>query len=215
MVTLSVKNISKKFGYLPVLEDISFTLKAGNCYLLSGANGQGKSTLLKVMATLYQYDSGSIFWKGLDIKNCLLDYQSQLFLLPHELSLYEEFSPLENLTFFTEIYAKKISPCQIIEVLSQLKLQNFTHLAIKNFSSGMKKKILLALLNLLQPQLLFLDEPYSSLDKLGIDFLNRSLENYIKSGAIILLVSHQQELASGLYNTTLRLRNNRLSISNE
>ena len=134
--TISISNLNKSFGYLQVFENLNLTLESSNFYLLQGSNGQGKSTLLKILATLYVADSGKIRWCGNSIQDCLPNYRSRLFLLPHEIGLYEEFTPLENLTFF-----------------NKLKLEAFLNIPKKK---GMKKKLLLCLMNLLNPKIILL-----------------------------------------------------------
>ena len=161
--TISISNLNKSFGYLQVFENLNLTLESSNFYLLQGSNGQGKSTLLKILATLYVADSGKIRWCGNSIQDCLPNYRSRLFLLPHEIGLYEEFTPLENLTFFNKLYQKKIEQKEVvlkktIQILKELKLEAFLNIPIKNFSQGMKKKLLLCLMNLLNPKIILLDD---------------------------------------------------------
>lgn len=210
--TIIIKNISKSFGYLSVFKKLSFELKAGHCYLLKGNNGQGKSTLLKILASLYSPDEGSITWNTQNLNNCFQAYKKQLFLLSHELGLYENFSPLENIYFFTSLYQKKIDPGQVMSVLEDLRLHHFAKTAIKIFSQGMKKKILLALMILIDPKILLLDEPYSDLDQAGIKFLNNSLSNFInQKNCLILITSHQIEVLGNLVSTTLVLKQQKIT----
>ena len=206
---ISIKALHKSFGYLCILKNLNLILESGNFYLLQGDNGQGKSTLLKILASLYTSDSGTISWCGQSIQNCLQDYRSHLFLLPHETGFYEEFTPLENLTFFNKLYQKKNTQQKVLlekitSILQELKLGSFLRVPIKNFSQGMKKKLLLCLMNLLNPKIILLDEPYAGLDKQGIEYLNKSLASYLKKQAIILVVSHQKESCGNLPNRFLQ-----------
>ena len=151
---ISIKSLHKSFGYLCILKNLNLILESGNFYLLQGSNGEGKSTLLKILATLYTADSGTISWCGQSIQNCLQDYRSQLFLLPHETGFYEEFTPIENLTFFTSLHKKekfsaKALLKRITEISKELNLLSFIDVPVKNFSQGMKKKLLLCLMKLL------------------------------------------------------------------
>ena len=212
---ISIKSLHKSFGYLCILKNLNLILESGNFYLLQGSNGEGKSTLLKILATLYTADSGTISWCGQSIQNCLQDYRSQLFLLPHETGFYEEFTPIENLTFFVSLHKKeKVSAKallkRITEISKELNLLSFIDVPVKNFSQGMKKKLLLCLMKLLDPKIILLDEPYAGLDKQGIEYLNSSLAEYFKKGAIILVVSHQKESCRELANKFLRLHKSKI-----
>ncbi len=222
--TISISGLNKSFGYLQVLENLNLILESGNFYLLQGSNGQGKSTLLKILATLYTADSGKIRWCGKSIQDTRVmirqNYRSQLFLLPHETGLYEEFTPLENLTFFSSLYQKKTEQKKILfkkifPIIKELKLELFLNVPVKNFSQGMKKKLLLCLMNLLNPQIILLDEPYAGLDRQGVEYLNSSLSDYLKKGAIILVVSHQKESCGNLSNKFLRLHKGKIISQNK
>lgn len=206
---LAVENLHKSFGYLPVLQGINFTLDKGNFISLTGKNGQGKTTLLKILAHLYPADKGSIFWGRKKIQDCLMDYRRSFFFLSHHLGLYNKFSILENLKLFCSFYQEPKEE-DILLNLEEVGLRLFADFPIQKTSAGMKKKALFTLIKALQPKILFLDEPYSNLDQEGVDYLNYLLNNLKNKGAIILLVSHQQVFCKNLIDQSWKLEKTKI-----
>ncbi len=206
---LVVENLSKKFGYLSVFEEINFSLKKGVFAVLCGDNGQGKTTLLKILARLHLPTKGSIFWNQKNIDDCIISYQRSLFFLSSEDSLYNSFSALENLQFFLSFY-QNVSLDKILCSLAELNLSQFSKIPIQNFSTGMKKKLLLVLMKLQQPELLLLDEPYAGLDDKGVQYLNQLLIYFKNKGASIFLVTHHLDYCANLVDLVWKLASKKI-----
>lgn len=206
---LQAKDLSKKFGYFTVFENIYFDLQEGSLTYLQGKNGQGKTTLLKTLAHIFPPTAGEILWQGRKITDSLIDYRKKLFFLSSENSLYNSLNALENIHFFLSFY-QKVKTKEIMEVLEEFHLEKFTKIPINYFSTGMKKKLLLVLMKLQKPKLLLLDEPYSGLDKKGQEIFSELLKKIHTQGAMILLVSHQSKNYLPFTNCILQLEHQKL-----
>jgi heme exporter protein A len=182
---LKLEQISKFYNAKAVFKKISFELDAGQILLLTGPNGAGKSTLLRIIAGLTEASNGKV---TLNLKkNGLIGYMGQ------ESLMYPDLSALENLTFWTRFYGLSHTAGHIADTLERLDLGSHSNKKAATFSQGMLKRLNLALITLLSPALLLLDEPENSLDSASRAMLLDETTAATANGAAVIWISHSPD----------------------
>ena len=207
---LGLRNLSKRFGYRTILQELNLDIQAGECVLLLGNNGAGKSTLLRLCATLLKPQQGQILYEGMPIDEDKHRYLRDMGSIAHESRLYGDLSPRENLHFFGVLYELKDLQQRIPQALQDVQLSHAIDLPVKTFSSGMTKRTAIARLLLQQPKLLLLDEPYTGLDQNSVRWFQEYLLDFRNQGGTLLLVTHQLELGLELATRVLLLSHRRI-----
>jgi heme exporter protein A len=171
----------------PIFGPLDFALHAGEVVLMEGANGAGKTSLLKVLSGLLEPSAGEILLQGEPLTLARLSHQ--VALLGHLLGLKMDLSALENLRFAIGLGGLKagITPHQ---ALLSVGLEGFEDVPLRQLSAGQKKRVALARLLLVPAGLWLLDEPYANLDREGIELVNRLLDAHARRGGAALITSH-------------------------
>lgn len=182
---LKTTDLCKNFKEQKAVRDVSLNIERNSIYGLLGANGAGKSTILKMITGIYRPTSGKIefnshAWNRSDLNNI-----GALIEMP---PLYENLSAYENLKART--LALGLSEKRIKEVLEIVRLENTGRKKTGHFSLGMKQRLGIALALLSQPQLLILDEPTNGLDPIGISELRELICSFPTQGITVILSSH-------------------------
>ncbi len=190
---LQVKNISKSFGKLKVLNNVSFDVSEGEYLALIGKNGAGKTTLLNLLLGLSYPDSGSINFFGKTLENNLTYILSKIGIVFQQHTLDFDLSVIKNLIFYADVHGMKrsISRPKIDELLIKFDLKDFENYKARNLSGGMKRRLEISRALLKDPKILILDEATSGLDpnareKILFDLKKLSDENKIT----ILTITH-------------------------
>lgn len=194
---LKVEALSKEFGYKRILKEVTFSLFAGQTTLLVGRNGAGKSTLIKILCGLMRPTSGKVFYRGSEINQQPEVYRKAFGLISHENLFYGDLTARENLRFFGQLGGVENLKGKIEVALSRVNLEPVADVPAKTFSSGMGKRLNIARLMVLEPEILFLDEPYSGLDFDSMGLLNHFLDDVKKRGGTVLMISHQVDTCFG------------------
>lgn len=187
---LEIRHLTKHYGEVRALEDISFTLRPGVTGLL-GANGAGKSTLMKLMTDDIRRTEGEILWDGTDILKMGAKWRALIGYTPQLQGLYDDFSARRFLHYMGALKGMKRRAVkeETEELLRVVNLKDAAHRKLGTFSGGMRQRVLLAASLLGSPQVLILDEPTA-----GLDPEERiRLRNYIADLArdrIVLLATH-------------------------
>lgn len=187
---LEIKSLNKKYGDLAVLRDIDLTLENG-IYGLLAPNGVGKTTLMKILATLSFPDQGTILWNGEDIFKLDFQYRSILGFLPQDFGYYRDYSPQKYLEYLAVLKGMKKSQIkgQVTEWLKIVGLENVTKKKMKKLSGGMIQRVGIAQALLNEPKILILDEPTAGLDpKERVRF--RNVLSELSKDKIIILSTH-------------------------
>jgi len=205
-VLLQASGVGKFFGSRLVLRDVSVTARAGEALLVVGGNGAGKTTLLKIMAGLCRPSAGSV---ELRVAPEACAY------LGHATFLYPRLSAIANLTFWGRMYG--LSPCRadIDAVLDRVGLSRVGDEPAGTFSRGMAQRLNLARVFLIDPKLVFLDEPGTGLDPASQELLRREIEILKASGAAIVWVSHHLTADLPFAERVLFLKDTRVAYSGE
>jgi len=197
---LVLKNITKKFGEVTALDNVSLTIKQSELFSLLGSSGCGKSTLLRIIAGFEKPDKGNIILDGQDISD-LPPYLRPLNIMFQNYALFPHLNVYKNIEFGLkeEKLDQKIIQERIEEALSLLELSNFKKRKINEISGGQQQRVALARCLVKKPKLLLLDEPLAALDKkLRIQTQFELVNLQFKLGITFIIVTHDQEEAMSL-----------------
>lgn len=195
------------FGYRRVLNEVHLGLMAGEMTLLLGKNGSGKTTLMKIIAGLIRPSRGRIFYKGGDITEDPEKLRRAIGVISHQTGFYGELTAAENLIFFGKLERATDLASKVGNALAKTGLEQFADLPVKTFSSGMGKRLNIARLMVIAPEVLLLDEPYTGLDYDSTRFFNDYLTSFQQSGGSILMITHQIETCYDLCDQIAILEN--------
>ncbi len=188
---LRIKNLSKSFGGLKVLDDISFDVLRGKITGFLGPNGAGKTTTIKILLGLINRDMGQIELNGKeiqDVKN--LKFKITIGALMEFPSFFSHLTSRENLKILSLSDNYQTDEKRIDHLLNLVELKHAKDRKIKTFSFGMKQKLAIADAFLNDPELLILDEPFNGLDPNSMDILNQILKNYVREKGTVFISSH-------------------------
>ena len=202
--------ITKLFSYKLIIKNVSLQLFQNQITILLGNNGAGKTTLVQILSGILKPSSGKLYLQGEDISHNFKKLRMQLGTISHQVHLYPEMDGRENLDFFCSLWKIKDRKRKIESALSDVHLHSYFSIPIKSYSSGMKKRLCLAKLMVIEPKILFLDEPYSGLDQKSVSLLNEFLLNFKNQGNTILMITHQFEHATEIGDQYLILHKNQL-----
>lgn len=188
------ENISLKLGGKMILRDVNIRVSPGEYVVLLGPNGAGKSTLLKVLCGLQKPSAGKVSING------------QIGFLSHRSFLYDRLTAWENLKFYGSLFRVPDLPERIESIVEQVGLSLFLHEPVYTFSRGMVQRLAIARAVLHEPEILFLDEPFTGLDQKGGDILNSVLQDMHGRGKTILIVTHNFEQGTGLGDRVLIMK---------
>lgn len=189
MKALEIINVKKSFGKKEVLKDISFSIDQGEILGLLGRNGAGKSTLMKIICGLMDAESGQVLVFENDIKTNRKEALQNIGVNINEPALYKSLTGMDNL----EIVAnwKNISKNRLMEMVEFTRLGNNIKKKVSTYSTGMKVRLMLAMVLMSKPKLIILDEPTNGLDPDGIIELRNILRSLKEQNCSILFSSHQ------------------------
>lgn len=183
MVVRVLSASCKRSGYT-VIDNISFELSSGQIGLISGSNGSGKTSLLRMVAGLIPLTSGNLLFSPSIDQNS--EHSDGLFLLGHSLAIKDDISPEEDIKFWSSLLGRGYHE----DVLLMAGLSNLKKIPCKYLSQGQKQRLGIARLMASNKSLWLLDEPTSSLDKTASLLLKEIIEKHTKSGGIALISSH-------------------------
>jgi heme exporter protein A len=168
-----------------VFRDVSFALPEGGALILSGRNGTGKSTLLRLLAGLVRPDAGRLLWNDVDALLDRTSHGARVALLGHQDALKPGLTAAENLAF-----AATLSGRSAADALAVLGLENLAELPVRMLSAGQKRRLALARVSLSAAPLWLLDEPTLGLDDLAVERLGALLTRHRRKGGMIVAATH-------------------------
>ena len=207
--TVQLADVSQNFGRRRALSHISLTARAGEVVGLVGPNGAGKSTLMGVLATLVAPTSGEVRYGDQSGRALGALLRQRIGLLAHELHLYPELSARQNLVFFARLYG--LEPRDIVDAaLERAGLADRSEDEVSSFSRGMRQRLALERALLHGPRLVLFDEPFTGLDDRAVGLVSDRLRRLAAGGSIVVLATHDLDLADGLVTSVAVIRNGRL-----
>ncbi|MHA7943321.1 ABC transporter ATP-binding protein [Formosa sp. 3Alg 14/1] len=183
---LTINNLTKKFGPLTAVNNLSFTINKGNVYGILGPNGSGKSTTLGIVLNVVNKTSGDFSWFGGDVSTH--DALKKVGAIIERPNFYPYMTAYQNLKLVCKI--KGITYSKIEEKLDVVGLLDRKHSKFQSFSLGMKQRLAIASALLNDPEILILDEPTNGLDPQGIHQIREIIRQIAQKGTTILLASH-------------------------
>ena len=196
---LVLDELTVQRGEIPLCEGVTLNLAAGSICHLIGANGTGKTTLLMQLAGLLPVLSGEVIYQG------IASLPVQPLYVSHQLGIHPNLTVAQNLTFLLNLYGISPSTADIDDALAWVGLQGFETISSSHLSAGQTRRITLARLYLLVPEvtpLWLLDEPFTALDVEMVERMEDRLREFASQGGAILMTSHQ---AVGVANQVLDL----------
>src|SRR5580693_719799 len=197
---LEVKGVSKSYGPLVAVSNISFRVDRGETIGLLGPNGAGKTTTVSIIAGLLSADSGEVLIEGKQVKSDTDPVKLKIGLVPQDMAIYDQLTAHENLTFFAALYSLAGAKAKhaIDDVLNLVALSDRAGHKVGTFSGGMKRRLNLAAALLHDPQILLLDEPTVGVDPQSRNAIFENLEALKKRGKTLIYTTHYMEEAERL-----------------
>ncbi|MCO7226811.1 ABC transporter ATP-binding protein [Pleionea sp. CnH1-48] len=189
---LTVNNLSKHYGDLKAVNDISFTVKKGHCFGLLGPNGAGKTTTLEILEGINSADSGDVHYPLIDPKQSL---QQHIGIQFQNTALQDFIRVKETLVMFADLYGSRRLVDELIELCS---LQEFLDRDCKKLSGGQRQRLLLALALIHDPDIVFLDEPTTGLDPQSRRNFWQLVKDIKARGKTLVLTTHYMDEAHQL-----------------
>ncbi len=194
---ITVRSVSKSFGNIEAVNNVSFNIEKGEIFGILGPNGAGKSTIVNILNTLVKPDKGDVIIDGVNIKDDGETTKLIMGVVPQEIALYEELSAYENLMFWGGLFdiPKQELKKNVNKTLEIVDLVNRKDDRIKTFSGGMKRRINIACSLLHSPKILVLDEPTVGADPQNRNHIFEVIERLNDEGMTIIYTTHYMEEA--------------------
>ena len=183
-------NISCKRGNNLIFENLNFKIEDGVATIISGKNGSGKTSLLRILANLLKPKKGDIIWKGKSIYKNIDEYHKELTYIADINCSKENLSVYENMKFWKNLYKSSISNDLFLKLLSNIDLDNYINERVKNLSSGQKRKLELTRLIIEERHPWILDEPFLGLDQQSVSIIGQTISDHLKQKGTVILSSH-------------------------
>jgi ABC-2 type transport system ATP-binding protein len=211
---IELQHISKQYGSLHAVEDLSLHAHKGEIFGLLGPNGAGKSTTIRMIMNIIAPDSGNILFDGAPIADSIKD---NIGYLPEERGLYKKSKVNDLLMYLGRLKGKNDDElASAIDMwLNQFSLQEWKHRKVEELSKGMAQKVQFISCVIHNPEILFLDEPFSGLDPVSTDFMRDTIVELAKKGTTILFSTHIMEQAEKICNRILLMNKGKSVIYGE
>jgi heme exporter protein A len=194
---LSVENLAFERDDSCLFSAVDFTLDSGDVLQIEGANGSGKTTLLRLLTGSLQPSVGEISYLGQALSECRYNYLSDMLYIGHQPAVKLNLSAEENLRWMVATAAQS-NDLSIKDALTQVGLAGYSDIPCYALSAGQHRRVALARLLISQARLWYLDEPFTSIDKQGVAFLQSCLQQHVAQGGAVILSTHQDLALNGL-----------------
>jgi ABC-2 type transport system ATP-binding protein len=209
---LEVRNVSRRYGALTAVRQVSFTVGPGEVLGYLGPNGSGKSTTVKMIVGLMPPTSGTILFEGVDIQDRLIEYKAQVGYVPEEAHVYTYLTGPEYLRLTGRLRGLPDASIdrKVDRFLRIFGLDTDYHAPLSSFSKGMRQKILLSAALLHNPRVIVLDEPVSGLDVSTALVLRTVVRSLADDGRIIFYSSHELDTIERISTRVMILHEGRV-----
>ena len=196
---IQVEGLSKHYPPdVKAVDNISFTIRAGQIFSMLGPNGAGKTTTVEILEGLRTPTSGKAMIFGVDVTKDYSSLRERVGILPQSFEPFDNLKPTEAVQYWAGLYDIKMTKSQVDTLLGRVDLTERKSVLSKNLSGGEKRKLGIALSLINEPELLFLDEPTTGLDPKARRDLWRLIEEIRKKGTTVFLTTHYLEEAEKL-----------------
>lgn len=207
---IKIRNVSKRFKYLEIFDDISLELPKGKIVGLVGENGSGKSVLMKMLCGYSKPTSGSINVYG-ETLGVNRDFPNSVGVLINDSHFIKNYTGMENLEHLINI-RKQTDKTFLNELIQIFDMERNIHKRYKSYSLGMKQKLRIIQAFMEQPNLVLLDEPFNALDKRSTMVLVDLIKRYINEDRIIIFTSHEYQHIEHLADTVLTIQDKNIMV---
>jgi heme exporter protein A len=188
---LSSENLACVRGERPVFTGVSFAVEAGEVLLVTGANGSGKTSLLRIVCGLLEAAEGEICWNGSSARSLGDDYFAQLAYLGHQNGLKDDLSAAENIQMWAGVSGIIVDRASARQALGRLGLDGREDLPVRWLSQGQKRRAAIARLLVAGRPLWVMDEPFAALDRASTEAVETLLQEHLGRGGMAILTTHQ------------------------
>src|SRR5437762_4545964 len=194
--TLEIQNLTKRYRRVPVVNEVSFSVKSGEVTGYLGPNGSGKSTTVKKLTRLVEPTTGQILLDGVDVRWDFIGFKRRLGYVPEEAHVYPALSGMEYLQLMGRL---RELPEHVVnekagDLLKLFSLHLHRHAPLASYSKGMKQRVLISAALLHDPDILIFDEPLSGLDVSSVLLFKHLVAELAARGKIVLYISHVLEV---------------------
>src|SRR5438270_6504739 len=194
MDAIRLTNLVKQYGPTVAVEDLSLSVPSGTMFGFLGPNGSGKSTTIGCMTGLLDPTSGEVELLGQRFNASSADLKKRIGVMPETLGLFEPLYAHEFLAFVARMFGldEATTRQRVTEILQALELTD-TSKTLSEYSTGMRKRVAFAAAVIHKPEVLFLDEPFESLDPAGVSLMKQWLRRFTEQGRTVFITSHVLE----------------------
>ena len=209
---IEIKNVTKKYGDNSALKNISFTVNDGEIFAFFGHNGAVKTTLIKSIVGIHNFDEGDILINGKSIKDNPIDCKKEMAFIPDNPELYEQMKAIDFIDFICDIYqvSKEKREENIKKYAQIFEMENHLNETIESFSHGMKQKVALISALAHDPNVLIMDEPFVGLDPKAVFDVKKIMNEMAENGKIIFFSTHILEVAEKLCSRVAIIKKGKL-----
>ena len=174
-----------------LFKGLSFGLSASQLLLVQGGNGQGKTSLLRLLTGLGRPDAGEVRWRGEPIARCRDLYHREMAYLGHANGIKDDLNPVENLRFHVALHGRPFEQAQALDTLKRLGLSRCLDLPCRALSFGQRRRVALSALLLAGASLWILDEPLTGLDVTAVALVEGLIRDHLQAGGMVVATTHQ------------------------
>ena len=202
---LEVSNLACSRGDHRLFSGLSFMLNPGQIMQVQGANGSGKTSLLRTLCGFIPPDEGEILWKGKHARELGEDYCAELLYIGHLNAIKDELNALENLQMSAGLAGYTVTEQQAVAALKRMGLQRREHLPVRVLSQGQRRRVALARLLISSAHLWILDEPLTALDVGAVSLMQELIGEHLSKGGMAIFTTHQPLQVAGVQTRQLAL----------
>ncbi|WP_122819974.1 ABC transporter ATP-binding protein [Varibaculum vaginae] len=212
---IDAQDVVKLYGNNLALDHLYLQIPAGSFFGLVGPNGAGKSTFLSIATGILEPDKGTVFINGISMWDEPVAAKGALGVLPDGMHMFDRLSGIEHLTFVAQLRGldKQTAIQRSRSLLQTFELPLDKKKTISEYSTGMRKKIGLALALVTSPRLVVLDEPFEAVDPVSANTLQQVLKEYVKRGGTVVLSSHVMATVESLCTHVAVINQGRILVS--
>ena len=199
---LSANGLTLFRGERCLFKDLDFALNPGEMLLLEGQNGSGKTSLMRAIAGLLEFETGDVSWNGLSIREHRQAFHGELVWMAHRTGLKADLTLVENLAFESRL--RLPSGADFDSVLERLGITRLQRLPVRSLSAGQQRRVALARMMLSQASLWLMDEPVTNLDRDGRKLVMKLVSEHLGAGGMCIMAAHQDiDIEGTVHRVTL------------
>lgn len=214
VAAIETQGLAKAFGVRKAVDNVSICVPEGAFLSIFGPNGAGKTTLLRMLSTLARPTIGKAFVMGIDLKEEPDRARGHIGLISHNSMLYSDLTAEENLMIYARLYGVENPQRRVLELLDAVELKHRRIDAVRTFSRGMTQRLSIARALIHDPDVVFLDEPYSGLDPHAVEIFDNLISS-VRGGRTFVMVSHDLQKGFSMCTHALVLARGRVVVFDE